>query len=88
MADEIDNFQLTDVRAGNKKITFIYENIKEGKKYYFIQYTKDVQLYGNNEYKDYEDEEVYWGKAILYDMESCFALSWAYDEYMFCIQGI
>lgn len=83
----LPGFKLIDINDANKKISHIYSDDDGANFYFFYQFTRDYQMYGNNEYESYEDLDIYWGKAIYYDMGTFHTLVWYYDDYMFSIEG-
>lgn len=87
LSDTLPDYELVDVQETSKKSAYIYVNKYSGDTYYFFQLTRDMQMSGNNEYKSYEEKDIYWGKAFFYDMESYCSLAWYYDDYLFYIEG-
>ena len=82
----ISGYELSNVTDVEKRIAYIYSSDNDPD-YIFSQATKDFQMYGNNEFKSYEEINIYWGKAIYYDMDTYNSLIWYYDDYVFSIIG-
>ena len=82
----ISGYELSNVTDVEKRIAYIYSSDNDPD-YIFSQATKDFQMYGNNEFESYEEINIYWGKAIYYDMDTYNSLIWYYDDYVFSIIG-
>lgn len=82
----LDGYEEVMREEVSKSIRIVYQNA-EGTDYQFVQETRDMYTWADNENVNSQKYDTVFGDAYCYEKDSIYKLVWQYEGYIFKIEG-